>query len=89
MEHYRVLIRLSRWAYAGLVDRQERNPISYQPHVTIHARVSKQEAQRVFPIIASSFESRSALRGRFTGINLWEYKEGQSWTLIESFPLGP
>lgn len=77
-----------RWAHAGFVDPQERNPKSYQPHVTIHARVSKQEAQRVFPLIASAFESRAAPQGRITGINLWEYKEGQPWILIEFFPFG-
>ncbi|KAF7979776.1 hypothetical protein HWV62_40806 [Athelia sp. TMB] len=76
-----------RWAHAGFVDPQERSHTSYQPHVTIHARVSKQEAKKLSPIIANAFESRVVcVSGNITGINLWEYKEGQPWALIEHFP---
>jgi len=80
----------NRWMSSKIVHPQERRSSSYQPHVTIHGRVSKHEARVVFQKARKSLKARvlakGCLRGQAIGIQLWEYHEGQPWTHIASFP---
>jgi len=77
----------ARWMSSDIVDRSERK--SYQPHVTIHARVSKARARSVFQSIRQTITERVSngrLQGQAIGIQLWEYNEGQPWRHIVSVP---
>ena len=77
-----------RWAHSGMIDRNERG--RYAPHVTVHARISKQKASDVFDAVEQSFATRIQVKGRphgkVVGVQLLEYMEDEPYRLIAEFP---
>jgi len=78
-----------RWMPRGITNSSERG---YNPHATIHARVSKAEAQSHLPAVRRAVEervrSRGRMKGRAVGVDLLEDKEGEPWRIIASLPFG-
>ncbi|KDQ17959.1 hypothetical protein BOTBODRAFT_171656 [Botryobasidium botryosum FD-172 SS1] len=78
----------SRWASAEIVDLSERR--GYQPHVTIHGRVSAAKARSVHKLVKQSLAARTRIagrpQGRAIGINLWEFVKDQPWRHLASYP---
>ena len=79
-----------RWTPLKIVDVNERSTKSYQPHATIHNRVSKEQARSVFESTQQAVKQRVSakgrLRGQAIGIQLLEFREGQPWRVIASVP---
>jgi len=77
-----------RWAPTGTVNRSETR--GYQPHVTVHGRVSAAKARSVYKSVRKSVtvcvRTKGYLHGRAVGIQIWEFIEGQSWRHLASYP---
>ncbi|KAL6308345.1 hypothetical protein BKA93DRAFT_764462 [Sparassis latifolia] len=78
----------TRWAGMGIVHPSERN--GYQPHFTVHGRVSAAAARAAHDRVSQSFAARAQVkrlpRGRALGFQLWEYQEGMPWRHVATFP---
>ena len=71
-----------------MIDVNERG--RYAPHVTVHARVSKQKASDVFDTVKQSFATRIQVkglpRGKVVGVQLLEFMEDEPYRLVAEFP---
>jgi hypothetical protein len=80
-----------RWQSSGIVDWQERN--SYQPHITLHARVSKTAAKEHHRLIASELSRHGGrLQGHAVGLKLVEYNDpsddDRKWMDVATYRFG-